>query len=930
MRKLYKIAILFILSLSALNAQSTKPPLLSALDTISAKNGQWISVIFGIENTDSLLWNGELFLHTPENITILGDTISAISLAGNEKIFHPVRIYITEKQLAGIETVKATLKPHNNSPAVTKDILLQIPLKRQTRIFSEKPHLVMENSGDVLYYQATLKNDGNILENLKVSFHIPGPSNKIETHLREVSLLPFSDTTITLTQKITRDILNREQYTVNIAMLDSNNNLRGNTMIMVTNISSNRLYTDPSEIHHHDNLWRKNQINMGLRDMGQMSQAITFQSRGNIGVGSGQIHLQTDYTHWIDDYIDPILINSGIGFEHSQKGVYAGSIYDNEFDIPVNGRGIQGYQTDKERNQVISFGFLEKSHNLLRDWRPQNHGYTLFFKAKDRNLGPGLWNGFIQHDLSMDGVSSNLIKNQFTWINQKNWVFEIEQSSGFSEYNDGILHRKPALALGYKTSGKINNYNFYSRSYWSNSYFPGLQRGSFIMNHSLRKRTDSHQFWATLNFYDRNPKYLNLPLLSHTNQRRLQSDLGWSLKLTPQIRMTLSPVYKHEKGNYLISWDQGYNIFQSDHFFLANGINWNTNNNQHHFTFSTENGIAMYSFAGQPKFYNRSLAQWNHSVWNLNIQYQHSSRYLSEAIHHEYRNESRTYESWIFSASIFKGFLREKLQTQLQFAYQKNNVIGENLNLTSLIRWKINRVLELSGSIVHYHYLTSTIYDPIWLGSVSMGLNLPDGRRDASRRRGKITVLVYYDHNGNGVFDEGDEIATDQIIRINQTGFMTDHSGKIQYKNVPYGTYQINIDGIDWYTPLREFRHEDKKTIIQVPLQGTGILKGKIILSKTGVQHLQREIQLAGISIDISDRQGKTWKVLTNTRGQFSIQLPANTYQITADPSTLPENSTIIQETKEIKISKNESSRFPDIFLEVKAPQVKTKRFGFD
>src|SRR5690625_207113 len=152
--------------------------------------------------------------------------------------------------------------------------------------------------------------------------------------------------------------------------------------------------------------------------------------------------------------------------------------------------------------------------------------------------------------------------------------------------------------------------------------------------------------------------------------------------------------------------------------------------------------MGTYSFTDHPRFFSKSLAQWNHRFWNINVQYQHSSRYLSEAIYNEYRNESKTYESWIFSTSLFKGLMRDQIRTQLQFAYQKNNVVGENINLTSFIQWKINNLLELSSSLVSYYYINPTFYDPIWLASVSMGINLPEGRGDASRKKGKITVFA--------------------------------------------------------------------------------------------------------------------------------------------------------------------------------------------
>lgn len=923
--------LLFLLFFVSMDAQEPVHPAIIAEDTLTGKNGQWVMTRIGLYNPENIPLTGKLYLRTPEHISPLGDSVFHTEISAATTLYHPVRLYIHEPQPAGTTSVTLILKSEKEEIISEKDIYIKIPLQRRVRVFSDHSNIDMENAGDELQYRATVRNDGNVREKLKVVFRYPGPAHIHQSQIHELTLPPFSDTIMIMTQKVTKELLSREQFYVNIAVLDPDNSLKANTMIIVNNLSSNRRYIDPESLRHTEDLWQQNQIKVGVRDIGRSSEALILQSRGNVGLPSGRMIFNVDYTHWFKDFIDPILVNSWAEYEKNNKGISAGTIIDTEFDIPVNGRGVKGFSRNESREEVISFGFSEKSYNLLQDWSPENHGFSLFAKAKEIRTGRGKWSSYLLHDRGQDDLRSNLWKNKYSWFSKKKWFFELEQSAGYSRYDQGeYIQTEPALALGYTTSGTWRDLLIYSRSYWSNAYYPGLQRGSLIMNHSVRKRVNQHQFWINTNLYNREPEYMNLHSYLNADQSRFQGDLGWNSRISRQIRFSLSPIYRRESGHFLISWDEGNEYFQADHLLLNKSLYFNTKENQHHFVFSTENGTAKYSYSTDPAFYHRSGLQWNHRFLNMNIHYQKGSRYLSEAVYNEYRNDLTRQESWVFSTGYHQNFVQNRLQTQLQFVYQKSNVLGENWNLASFIRWKMNDLTEVSGSLTSYHYKEPAYFQPMWIATVALAVNLPNGQGGSDQPRGNINIFAFYDQNGNGIFDEGDEVAEDRVIRVNRTSFIADKEGKVQYKKVPFGKYALEVEGVNWYTPIREFHHQHTRTQVDVPLQATGILRGKFVVPPSSIKSSSYGGNLAGITIEAVDPHGKKWTGRTNAAGNFTIQLPVSTYHLSVVSSSLPENITMDGNLDEVTIRKRETTRHPDISLEVKTKEMKVKRFGFD
>src|SRR5690606_34847535 len=108
-----------------------------------------------------------------------------------------------------------------------------------------------------------------------------------------------------------------------------------------------------------------------------------------------------------------------------------------------------------------------------------------------------------------------------------------------------------------------------------------------------------------------------------------------------------------------------------------------------------------------------------------------------------------------------------------------------------------------------------------------LSYSLPDGRNVSSEKKGTIELFTFYDNNTNGVYDDGDVPAEGRIVSIGEISFITKKDGKVLYRKVPYGNYDLKIPSQNWYAISPNTLNLDNRDLtIQIPLQRTGKITG--------------------------------------------------------------------------------------------------------
>lgn len=213
---------------------------------------------------------------------------------------------------------------------------------------------------------------------------------------------------------------------------------------------------------------------------------------------------------------------------------------------------------------------------------------------------------------------------------------------------------------------------------------------------------------------------------------------------------------------------------------------------------------------------------------------------------------------------------------------------------------------------------------------VEAGITVNLGSRAASAgRKGTLSTFVYFDKNGNSIFDENDEPAPDFFITIDKTTFKSDANGQIKYKSLPFGTYKIQpVLQNGWFTEGTELVMSDYSQQIVVALHQNGSSKGKIQYRYDEKTVKSFDAKSGGIVFTVTKNGGFVQRIGTDDDGNFTAFLPTGTYELTLDSNSLSENTFCSNPKQQLVIESGKITYAADFIIEVQQKQVKVKKFG--
>src|SRR5690606_36654187 len=190
---------------------------------------------------------------------------------------------------------------------------------------------------------------------------------------------------------------------------------------------------------------------------------------------------------------------------------------------------------------------------------------------------------------------------------------------------------------------------------------------------------------------------------------------------------------------------------------------------------------------------------------------------------------------------------------------------------------------------------------------------LPDHAQRSAAKKGKMTLTLFYDHNHNGVFDEGDELPVGKSILIDSTLFLSNAKGIIQYTRVPYARYRLRIPVEDgWYAPERHIVLQKRHLQMEVPLQRSGTLRGKVIFDYDPRLSMETNTALEGFSITATSANGTSFSSRTDSYGRFLLFLPVGEYEIFLNEQEFPNHVFSKNSKQRIRIDAGKVVELPD------------------
>ena len=142
---------------------------------------------------------------------------------------------------------------------------------------------------------------------------------------------------------------------------------------------------------------------------------------------------------------------------------------------------------------------------------------------------------------------------------------------------------------------------------------------------------------------------------------------------------------------------------------------------------------------------------------------------------------------------------------------------------------------------------------------------------------------MFYDNNGNGIFDKEETPAADYLASFDKTLLITGKDGKASYSKLPAGHYKVYFPTQKgWYgTDQLIVLSEKQSTRLEVPLRQTGTISGSIAYEFDEVLSYATAMDLAGQSVTATNSEGKTFEARTDDAGRYILYVPSGEYTVT-------------------------------------------------
>jgi len=322
---------------------------------------------------------------------------------------------------------------------------------------------------------------------------------------------------------------------------------------------------------------------------------------------------------------------------------------------------------------------------------------------------------------------------------------------------------------------------------------------------------------------------------------------------------------------------------------------------------------------------------YSYKGFNASATYQHSSYFLSEYSSLLVMGKKQSdFNRLTLSLASDHKFMSNKLLVRSGATYLNDFISGETpsgfVNVQYLPTDKYRVYLNSSW----FHYSKATVFQNAGMYVIEAGMSINLGSKAASTgRKGTMSAFVFYDKNGNNVFDEGDEPAPDFFITIDRTTFKSDSGGQIKYRSLPFNTYRIQpVVQNGWFAEGAEFIMNGYDQNVTIALHQNGSLKGKIQYRYDQKTVKNFDAKAGGIVFTITKNGSFVQRIGTDDDGNFVAFLPTGTYEIMLDTNSLSENTFCSTPKQQLVIQSGKITHTADFIIEVQQKQVKVKKFG--
>lgn len=356
---------------------------------------------------------------------------------------------------------------------------------------------------------------------------------------------------------------------------------------------------------------------------------------------------------------------------------------------------------------------------------------------------------------------------------------------------------------------------------------------------------------------------------------------------------------------------------------------WRSRDNQHHTNLDLE--VARPSSSSQvadPSWAYRAIWAYNFWKFGLYVNYQNGYFSVYDVVSNLYHQQKNIYR--MGGSLHFNHQTHSRFRTHVSLQYYQDSFFGANESAHARIDWAVLPSTAIFGSAQIHQYRSKQFgarHHTSFQVGVSQSLAGLTSRK--AQKQGTLQVFTYYDHNRNGVFDEGDSLAPGKSILVDNSLFLTDSEGVMEYQQLPYGHYTIQIPVEQgWYAPTQVYLLDQRKGVLQIPLARSGTLTGQLVFDFDPRLSLSTDTDLEGYTIIARSNTGQVTQTRTNTHGEFMLFLPEGSFTISINEQEFPEHVYTEVNTLSIDVEAAKLNKLPDFVLKVRERTIEVKRFG--
>lgn len=896
---------------------------------IQIKDDYVFTVIMQFENASKDTINAQLQLNRPPAIKSYSQDNLLIKVNPGKKAFIPLKFSVNRVQLAGKIPLNFTIIDSNNKQELaTSTTLVSILSKRELKVFPVQPNLFYRQEGDSVHYELRVINSGNQKARIFINNVLPDFRGNFTTESRKVDVDAFKEKIVRFSKFVSRDMIKVEQFQANVSAYTANDEFVGNVFFNIQNASSNRNFVDPTVFNQSWIQQSSNYVRMTMRDVGAQNQNMNFMAHHEFSVGLNEFAYNINGSSWKSNQ-DMLLTDSWVKYQRKGKGLLLGTINSNDFDMPINGRGIMLFNNyDKTDNRIV-VGVAERNYNLLDNFNPSQYknNYTAFANTRFLVHDDNELESTVLFDKNVT-VSNFILTNDYGWTSKNKWNHSVRLGYGFSKLN--LTNRfENSLSLAANTSGSIGKYDLYSTNYFSSGYYPGVRSGALYLNQRVQRIFKKFTLWTAFTLTNNTPKSIDNNLSYYNNSNRskaLRAEIGTSFRIGNQFNLSISPKLNVEQGNVFNVNSFSYAPIHFKSGYLNGSFSWLSKSHNHQLVLNTYTGGYIFDERNDVNFLLFGQLTWSYKFLQLNTSYQKGSLMIAEV--YSRNNIKSQLERYNTSLSLRKDFFHKRLSTLLSGYYNFDNNFGNTFTFGGTIEYQPFDNFTINTQINYNKFHSNFFTNDQSYYQVGVQYNLPAKKAVTAIKNGNLDLFIFYDYNANGVYDKGDKIADNRVVKINETTFISDLDGNIKYNKVPYGDYVINIPGEKWFSKDYAIHLNDKMISLAIPMQQTGIVRGRIVYELTSNLEYQVSASMSGFTLVFTNDNGEVFNIRTNDRGEYTAFLPVGSYTFSILEKSLPEHVYAKTYSNKVTVNQEDNIDYEPLVLKIRERKVNIKRFG--